>query len=29
MYIALKTYTSFESEVQLVADLKHDVVAER
>lgn len=29
MYIALKTYTSFESEVQLVSDLKHDVVAER
>ncbi len=29
MYIALKTHTSFESEVQLVSDLKHDIVAER
>ena len=29
MYIALKTHTSFESEVQLMSDLKHDVVAER
>ena len=28
MYIALKTHISFESEVQLVSDLKHDVVAE-
>jgi transposase len=27
--IALKTYTSFKSEVQLVSDLRHDVVAER
>ena len=29
MYIALKTHTSFESEVQLMSDLKHDVSAER
>ncbi len=28
MYIVLKIHTSFESEVQLVSDLKHDVVAE-
>ena len=29
MYIALKTHTSFESEVQLMSDLKHDMTAER
>lgn len=29
MYIALKTHTSFESEVQLMSDLKHDVTAGR
>lgn len=29
MYIALKTHTSFESEVQLMSDLKHDGTAER
>ena len=29
MYIALKTHTSFESEVQLMSDLKHDVIAGR
>lgn len=29
MYIALKAHTSFESEVQLMSDLKHDVTAER
>ena len=28
MYIALKTHTSFESEVLLISDLKHDVTAE-
>lgn len=29
MYIALKTHTSFESEVQLMSDLKYDMTAER
>ena len=29
MYIALKIHTSFESEVLLMSDLKHDVTAER
>ena len=29
MYIALKTHTSFESEVQLMSDLKHDMTAKR
>ncbi len=29
MYIALKTHTSFESQVLLMSDLKHDVTAER
>ena len=29
MYIALKTHTNFDSEVQSMSDLKHDVVVER